>query len=307
MALLPRTACCRPALLALLRSQRRAARAAPGRVHRRPARAVLAGGALDAVARHRATVFPGVATMFRRVLDSPRLDGADLSSVRLALPGAAPCPWDLAQQWRTRTGIRILRGYGMTELFRPISYLAATPPTAPTRSAAPCPGSSCGRSTTPDSRSPRVRSASSGSRARPRWTAISTRRRRRARCSRTVVQDGRSRRFTADGFVRIVGRKRELILRGGYSVFPAEVEAALLGHPAVAEAAVIGVAARRAGRGGRRLRHAPPGLDARPEELIAHCRDRLAAYKYPRRVVIVDELPKGATGKILKSRLPGGG
>ena len=77
-----------------------------------------------AVRRQRVTVFPGVATMFRRLLDSAELAAADLSSLRLAVSGAAPCPWELATEWRARTGIRIVRGYGMTELFRPISYLA---------------------------------------------------------------------------------------------------------------------------------------------------------------------------------------
>ena len=63
--------------------------------------------------------------MFTRLLSAPEFPGADLSSVRLAVSGAAPCPWELAAEWRRRTGHRILRGYGMTELFRPISYLAA--------------------------------------------------------------------------------------------------------------------------------------------------------------------------------------
>src|SRR5207245_5564429 len=79
---------------------------------------------VEAIRRHRVTVFPWVATMFRRVLDSAALAAADLSTVRLGVSGAAPCPWELAQEWRARTGVRIVRGYGMTELFRPISYLA---------------------------------------------------------------------------------------------------------------------------------------------------------------------------------------
>ncbi len=89
------------------------------------------GDALAAIERRRVTVFPGVATMFRRILDSPALAGADLSSLRYALSGAAPCPWALASQWRERTGVRIVRGYGMTELFRPISYRAAEPADLP--------------------------------------------------------------------------------------------------------------------------------------------------------------------------------
>src|SRR5260370_1329228 len=80
---------------------------------------------LRAIGRHRVTVFPGVATMFARILESPALDAADLSSLRLAVSGAAPCPWTLASEWRRRTRVRILPGYGVTELVLPTSYLAA--------------------------------------------------------------------------------------------------------------------------------------------------------------------------------------
>ena len=262
--------------------------------------------ALDVIARHRVTVFPGVATMFRRLLDSPRLAGADLSSVRHALSGAAPCPWDLAQEWRTRTGIRILRGYGMTELFRPVSYLANEETDLPDAIGRPVPGvqaravDDAGRALAPGEigelwiKSP---AAMDGYLDAPEET-------------RAVLDDGWFKtgdlvRLSHDGFVSIVGRKRELILRGGYSVFPAEVEAALLAHPAVAEAAVIGVAHAELGEDVLAYATLRAGSTADPEQLIAHCKARLAAYKYPRRVIIVDELPKGATGKILKSRLPG--
>jgi long-chain acyl-CoA synthetase len=87
--------------------------------------------AAAAIRRHRVTVFPGVATMFRRLLDAPDLAPGDLGSLRLCVSGAAPCSWALAREWRERTGVRILRGYGMTELFRPISYLAADPADLP--------------------------------------------------------------------------------------------------------------------------------------------------------------------------------
>jgi long-chain acyl-CoA synthetase len=109
--------------------------------------------------------------------------------------------------------------------------------------------------------------------------------------------------ISADGFVSIVGRKRELILRGGYSVVPAEVEATLLGHPAVAEAAVVGIAHAELGEDVAAFVTLRPGAPASPEELIAFCRARLAGYKYPRRITIVGELPKSATGKILKTKL----
>ena len=108
---------------------------------------------------------------------------------------------------------------------------------------------------------------------------------------------------SADGLVTIVGRKRERILRGGYSVFPAEVEAILLTHPAVAEAAVLGMPHPELGEDVAAFVALRPGSAATADELLTHCRDRLAAFKYPRRLVVLDALPKSPTGKILKSRL----
>jgi long-chain acyl-CoA synthetase len=109
--------------------------------------------------------------------------------------------------------------------------------------------------------------------------------------------------ISPEGFVSIVGRKRELILRGGYSVVPGEVETTLLDHPAVAEAAVVGVAHAELGEDVAAFVTLRPGAPASPEELVAFCRERLAGYKYPRRITIVSELPKSATGKILKTKL----
>jgi long-chain acyl-CoA synthetase len=262
------------------------------------------GDVLAAIARHRVTVFPGVATMFRRLLDSPGLAGADLSSLRLALSGAAPCSWELAREWRERTGVRILRGYGMTELFRPVSYRVADAADVPDSIGRAVPGVEV-RAVDEEGRPVpagevgelwiRSPAALDGYLDAPEET-------------QAVLGDGWFRTgdlvtISPDGFVHIAGRKRELILRGGYSVFPAEVEAALLAHPAVAEAAVIGVTHAELGEEVVAFVTLHPGHEASAEQLIAHGKARLAAYKYPRRVVIVDQLPKGPTGKILKSRL----
>ena len=100
-----------------------------------------------------------------------------------------------------------------------------------------------------------------------------------------------------------MGRKRELILRGGYSVVPGEVEAALLGHPAVAEAAVIGVAHAELGEEVAAFVALRPGARVDATELGEFCRARLASYKCPRRITVVEAMPKSATGKILKARL----
>ena len=101
----------------------------------------------------------------------------------------------------------------------------------------------------------------------------------------------------------IEGRKRERILRGGYSVFPQEVEAVLLAHPAVGEAAVVGVPHDELGEEVAAFVALREGQRAAPDELIAHCKLKLAVFKYPRRVTIVAELPKAATGKVLKKLL----
>ena len=248
---------------------------------------------LDAIERQRVTVFPGVATMFRRLLDLPELAAADVSSVRIAVSGAAPCPWELAERWRDRTGIRIVRGYGMTELFRPISYQAASLKESPDSIGWPVPGVEI--RIVEDELWIKSPSAMDGYINAPEET-------------REVLVDGWFRTgdlatVGADGLVTIVGRKRERILRGGYSVFPAEVEAALLTHPAVAEAAVLGAPHPELGEDVAAFVVLRAGATAAPDELIAHCRERLATFKYPRRLTVVDALPRSATGKILKARL----
>jgi long-chain acyl-CoA synthetase len=249
---------------------------------------------LRAIARHRATVFPGVATMFARILESPALEGADLSSLRLAVSGAAPCPWALAHEWRRRTGVRIVRGYGMTELFRPISYLAGEATDRPDSIGRAVPGVEL--RVVEDELWIRSPAAMDGYLRAPEETAA------------VLAADGWFRTgdlatISDDGYVSIVGRKRELILRGGYSVVPGEVEQALLAHPAVAEAAVIGVAHPELGEEVAAFVTLRAGARVEPADLIAFCRERLAGYKYPRRVTVVEAMPRSATGKILKAKL----
>jgi long-chain acyl-CoA synthetase len=249
---------------------------------------------LRAIARHRATVFPGVATMFARILESPALEGADLSSLRLAVSGAAPCPWALASEWRRRTGVRIVRGYGMTELFRPISYLAGEATDRPDSIGRAVPGVEL--RVVDDELWIRSPAAMDGYLRAPEETAA------------VLAADGWFRTgdlatISDDGYVSIVGRKRELILRGGYSVVPGDVEQALLAHPAVAEAAVIGVAHPELGEEVAAFVTLRAGARVEPADLIAFCRERLAGYKYPRRVTVVEAMPRSATGKILKAKL----
>ena len=262
------------------------------------------GDALAAVERHRVTVFPGVATMFRRILDSPALAGADLSSLRYALSGAAPCPWDLAQQWRERTGVRIVRGYGMTELFRPISYRAAEPADLPDAIGRAVPGVDL-RAVDDDGKA--LKPGETGElwiRSPARMTGYLG----RPAETEAVFEDdwfrtGDLATLSVEGYVRIVGRKKDMILRGGYTVAPGEVEAVLMTHPAIAEAAVIGIPDDDLGEEIAAFvsLKRPGAADA--EDIVAFCRGRMAGYKYPRHVRIEPALPKGPAGKVLKARL----
>ncbi len=263
--------------------------------------------ALGAISRHRVTVFPAVATMFQRILEVPGLSRDDLASLRVALSGAAPCPWELARQWKERTGVRILRGYGMTELFRPISYLADDPTDLPDAIGRAVPGVELRIM----SEERRALGAGEIGELWIRSPAALEGYLRAPEETKAVMEEGWFRTgdlatISADGFVTIVGRKKELILRGGYSIVPGEVEAALLGHPAVAEAAVIGMAHAELGEEIVAFVALRPEARATPEDLVAFCRERLASFKCPRQVSIVADLPKSATGKVLKSRLPSG-
>ncbi|MFQ5849578.1 MAG: class I adenylate-forming enzyme family protein [Candidatus Binatia bacterium] len=258
----------------------------------------------DAIKRHRVTVFPGVPTMFRRLLNSPEFASADLSSLRLTVSGAAPCPWELVKEWRARTGTRILRGYGMTEVPRPISYFADDPTDFPDSIGRAVPGVevrvvdeaarslTCGEVGELWIKSPAAMDAYLDAPEETQGVLVDG-----------WFKTGDLASVSSEGFIRIVGRKRERILRGGYSVFPQEVEAVLLSHPAVAEAAVVGVPSPDLGEEVTAFVTLKPMAGTTAEVLISFCKEHLAHFKFPRRVTIVNELPKGTTGKIIKAEL----
>ncbi len=107
----------------------------------------------------------------------------------------------------------------------------------------------------------------------------------------------------SEGDISIVDRKKDMILRGGYNVYPREIEEVLYTHPAIKEAAVIGVADDRYGEEVKAIVSLKADRQAAPDELVDYCKQFVAAYKYPRIIEIRDELPKGPTGKLLKREL----
>jgi long-chain acyl-CoA synthetase len=256
-----------------------------------------------AIKKHRVTVLPGVATIFRRLLNSAAFAESDFSTLRRAVAGAAPCPWELAVEWREKTGTRIVRGYGMTELFRPLSFRAADPKEVPSAVGKPVPDVEIRLDTDGAGRdgigelwikSPAMMQ---GYLDAPDET--------REMIAGGWFKTGDLATVSPEGYVEIVGRKRERILRGGYSVFPQEIEAVLVSHPAVAEAAVIAVPDADLGEEVAAFVSLKRMQKCTADELLGYCKEHLARYKYPRRIHILSELPKGPTGKILKSALAG--
>jgi long-chain acyl-CoA synthetase len=260
--------------------------------------------ALAAIARARVSVFPGVATMFQRILECPDLAGSDLASLRIAVSGAAPCPWELAEKWRAVTGARIIRGYGMTELFRPISFMAEDENEAPLAIGRAMPEV---RLRIVDDDGEELATGETGELWINSPARLSEYLNRPAETAEVLTADwfrtGDLATISADGFVTIAGRIKDVILRGGYTVAAGEIEAVLESHDDIAEAAVVGVPDPELGEEIAAFVTLGPDAASTEADIIAYCRQRLASYKYPRRIEIVESLPKGPTGKILKARL----
>ncbi len=260
--------------------------------------------ALAAIARYGVTVYPGVATMFQRILDCPELAETDLSSLRFAASGAAPCPWELADRWRRTTGTRIIRGYGMTELFRPISYSPLDERDLP---------DAIGRAVADVA----LRIVDAEGNDRPLGKTgelwIKTPARMTGYLGDPTQTDdvlrsdwfrtGDLANIDAEGFVRIEGRLKDIILRGGYTIVPSTIEKVLLDHPGIAEAAVIGVPHPDLGEEITAFVSLRSNANATPDAIVEFCKKHLADFKCPRELHVVDELPKGPTGKILKAKL----
>lgn len=260
---------------------------------------------LQVIQRDRVTIFSGVPTMFIALLQHPQLDGYDLSSLRVANSGGASIPGEVIRAFEARFGVRVLEGYGMSETASAICFnrFEASKVASVGK---PMWGVEVRIVDEHDQPLPpgrehvgeivvRGHNVMRGYRNRPEATAEVFRNGWFHTGDMGYVDD--------EGFFYIVDRKKELIIRGGYNVYPREVEEVLYSHPAIAEAAVIGIPDERLGEEIAAVVTLRTGASASEAEIIDYVRARVAAYKYPRTVRIVDSLPKGATGKILKKEL----
>ncbi|GAB2696125.1 long-chain-fatty-acid--CoA ligase [Thalassiella azotivora] len=262
---------------------------------------------VQAAKRRPPTFLPGVPPMYARLAEVAGEGRLDLSSVRHAISGAMSLPEQVARQWEDQTGGMLVEGYGMTETSPitvgnpfsaarrhgtvgvpfPSTWIRVTDPEDPEREVAP------GEPGELQVRGPQV---FSGYWNRPEETAATL-------LDGGWIRTGDVVEVDADGFVRVVDRIKELVITGGFNVYPTEVEDVIREHPDVEDVSVLGVPGPD---GGEQVVAAVVPVDGRapdPEELRAWTRERVAGYKAPRQVHLVEDLPRSVIGKVLRREL----
>lgn len=257
---------------------------------------------LRCIEEYRATVVMGVPTHYNRLLALPPTASRDLSSLRLVTSGSAPLPAAVHQAFEERFGHRILERYGMTE----VGIVLSNPYEGERRPGTvgfPLPGV---RARIGDPDSGTTLPPNTVGEVRIAGPSVFTGYLGLPEQSARALEDGWMRTgdlgfVDEDGYFHIVGRSKDMIISGGLNIYPREVEAALLTHAAVAEAAVVGVPDPDFGE--RVVASVVLREEVDSARLIAWCRDHLAAFKVPKRIEAVEALPRNAMGKIQKQRL----
>jgi long-chain acyl-CoA synthetase len=257
--------------------------------------------ALSIVERDRVTVFEGVPTMFSAMLHQPSAQDVDVSSLRLCVSGGSAMPVEVMRAFEETFDCIVLEGYGLSETSPVASFNHPHAERKPGSIGTPIRGVEM-RLVDDDGKD--VAAGDVGEIA-IRGENVMTGYWQRPEDTAAAIPDGWFRtgdlaRTDDDGYFFIVDRKKEMIIRGGYNVYPREIEEALYEHPAVAEAACVGIAHPDLGEEVAAAVALKPGGHAEPDELRDFVKARVAAYKYPRQVWLVDALPKGPTGKILR-------
>ncbi|MCX5530018.1 long-chain fatty acid--CoA ligase [Streptomyces sp. NBC_00006] len=265
-----------------------------------------AAKALDILTRDRVTVMEGVPTMFVALLAAAEaVGGASVDTVRVSATGGSAMPVEVLHRFEAAFGCPVVEGYGLSETSPVVTLGAVDGVRKPGSIGVPVDGVEVRLL---DDEGKEVTEGEVGEIAvlgpnvmRGYWN--------RPEADAAAFTDGWFRtgdlaRRDEDGHYFIVDRKKDLIIRGGYNVYPREIEEVLYTHPAVAEAAVIGLPHELHGEEICAVLTLKPGTAATAEELRDYVKERVAAYKYPRTVHLVEALPKGPTGKILKRELP---
>ena len=259
------------------------------------------GKALEIIGRDKVTVFEGVPTMYSAMLHQPERERYDVSTLRCCVSGGSAMPVEVMKSFEDAFGCIVLEGYGLSETSPVASFNHPNAERKPGSIGTPVRGVEM---RVVDDAGKDVGTDEVGEIA-IRGENVMKGYWQRAEATAEAIPDGWFRtgdlaRLDADGYYFIVDRKKEMIIRGGYNVYPREIEEALYEHPAVAEAAVIGIKHPDLGEEVGAAVGLKPGASADADELKAFVKSRVAAYKYPRHVWLVDGLPKGPTGKILR-------
>ncbi|MDE5414534.1 long-chain-fatty-acid--CoA ligase [Alkalihalobacterium chitinilyticum] len=257
---------------------------------------------LEMIDREKITVFPGVPTMFTMFVHSPKLKDYDYSSLRIFGSGGASIPVEIIDRIKKEIGVAMLEGYGQTESTVMITCQPLHGEKLVGSVGIPVPGLDLRIVTADDKDVPqgevgeiifRGRNAMKGYYNRPEAT-------------KETIRDGWV--YTGDlgyqdedGNLFIVDRKKDMIIRGGYNVYPREIEEVLYAHPDIIECAVIGEANEVFGE--EIVAYVVTKNELLEEELSSYCKKNMANYKVPRIFRFIEELPKTATGKILKTPL----
>ncbi len=266
---------------------------------------------LKSIEAHKATYYPGVPTMFVGFLNFPERDQYSLTSLRFAISAAAPLPPEVQERFATTTGGSILQAYGLTET-SPCASMEPIGRPKPHSIGVPMPDTDMkivdletgSQELAPGDigeiiiKGPQVMK---GYWNLPTETANALR----------VGPDGQPGWFYSgdigymdeEGYFHISDRKKDMIIAGGYNIYPADVEAVLFEHPKVKEAAVIGVPDEYRGESVKAFVVLKEGETATDEEIIAFCKDRMASYRVPRSIEFRDDLPKSVIGKVLRREL----
>jgi long-chain acyl-CoA synthetase len=263
------------------------------------------GKALEIIQRDRVGVFLGVPTMYGAMLHHGEREKFDTSSLKLCGSGGSAMPVELLRGFEDAFGCKILEGYGLSETSPVASFNHRERERKPGSIGTPIEGVEMKVVDEDGNEAPqgevgeiliRGHNVMKGYWDRPDATA-------EAIDDDGWFHSGDMAKVDEDGYFFIVDRKKDMIIRGGYNVYPREIEEVLYEHPAVREAAVVGVPHEELGEEVGAAVALKDGAEVDADELRQFVKEQVAAYKYPRRVWFVDDLPKGPTGKILKREI----
>ncbi|MFI6483454.1 long-chain fatty acid--CoA ligase [Nonomuraea sp. NPDC050663] len=263
------------------------------------------GEALALMRKEKVTMFAGVPTMYWGMLSKIHADGDEVpTTLKVAVSGAAACPVEVIKDFEATFGVPILEGYGLSETSPAASFNQLSRPTKPGTIGFPIWGVEMKLvdddwntilGAGPGEIAVRGHNIMKGYYGRPKETE-------------EVLRDGWFRTGDIatrdeDGYYSIFDRSKDMIIRGGFNIYPRELEEVLITHPAVSLVAVVGVPNDSHGEEVKAYVIPTPGATVSEDELVAWCKENMAAYKYPRIVEFRDTLPMTATGKILKREL----